>query len=199
MAAEQPAAVSTLLGLVDAHAGAGTICLVGIDGHSGAGKTWLAETVQHCRPDTQIVTTDEFGHHGGVATEWRRLLSEVLLPLREGTRAAYRPWDWTEDRPAAERVIIPGGLVLVEGVGALRREVAACYTLRVWMETPRAVCLERVFTRVALSATSPELVDARRRWEQWYDRVAAYVAEHQPRLTADLVLGDEPAKYRATR
>ncbi|CAM5233625.1 hypothetical protein SCYAM73S_08171 [Streptomyces cyaneofuscatus] len=52
-----------------------------------------------------------------------RLRDQVLLPLARGESARYAPYDWTERRFGPARSLEPAPVVLVEGVGAGRREV----------------------------------------------------------------------------
>ena len=78
--------------------------LVAIDGRCTAGKTTLAGLLQGKR-SCNVVHMDDFylpfakrtpermAQPGG-NMDFERLLSEVLLPLKSGAEALYRPYNW---------------------------------------------------------------------------------------------------------
>ncbi|MEO6082390.1 MAG: hypothetical protein ABIQ18_04720 [Umezawaea sp.] len=131
--------------------------LVAVDGCGGSGKTTLAErfaagaggTVVHgddfYRPmpaAERVALTPEQGYDRYF--DWQRLRDEVLAPLRAGTGARYRKYDWGTGEVGGEvHEIAPSGLVVVEGCYTARPELADCYDLTVFVDTSRAVCLER--------------------------------------------------------
>lgn len=187
-----------LLGLprnVAGRARKGHTALLGIDGGAGAGKStfaeWLAERIRVLGPGVTIVPIDGFfrpaaervGYPSPLAViddiDGERLRDEVVLPLRSGRAARYRLYDWVGDGLGTRQEIEPGGVVIVDGVTALRRELRTHYDLRVWVSCPRDVRVARLSRRAGSS-------DAEiRRWLPSEDR---YVAEQAPRDSAHLVL-----------
>jgi hypothetical protein len=71
--------------------------------------------------------------------DWSALIVEgVLAPIRRGEAVAFRPPPWdARRRPGA--VTVPAGcpLVLVEGVGIGRRDLAGYFDALVWMQADR--------------------------------------------------------------
>jgi hypothetical protein len=81
--------------------------IVAVDGHSGAGKSTFA-AAQAARIAATLVPGDDFyrvmdeevrarlsAHEGiGRYFDWERMRDEVLVPLRAGRDARYRPYDW---------------------------------------------------------------------------------------------------------
>jgi uridine kinase len=157
--------------------------LVGVGGHGGAGKTTLARAI----PDAQVVSTDEFWQGDGF--DLRRLEREVIGPLLEGTGARYASYDWSAKAPRGERTISPTGVIVVEGVCALHRMFRTAYDVRVWVDAPRALRLERGVDRDGESA--------RATWEtRWIPAEERYVREDDPIPSAHLVVdgsGPPPA------
>jgi uridine kinase len=180
-------------GLIEA-ASTGPVTLVGIDGRCGAGKTVLAERVAD-RLGATIVDVYDFyrpmRHERRVALapeeaaalliDWRRLQSEVLQPLRSGVTSRYRRYDWqrcvVDGTPAP---VAPEGVVIVEGVGATRRELEALLDVRIVVEAPREVCLERVAVKRAPRVRALTQVWAAA--EDWY------FAHDDPASRADLIV-----------
>jgi uridine kinase len=74
---------------------------------------------------------------------------------------------------------------VVEGVSAIRREVAVTWALTIWVQTPRELRLAR-----ALERDGPARLA---QWTQvWIPSEEAYFAAQDPRTRADLVVrGDQ--------
>ena len=161
------------------------LVLVGIGGHGAAGKTTLAKTV----PGAVIVSTDEFWNGSGFALD--RVKTEVLDPLRAGMVANFRSWNWAMKASNGTRHIEPGGVVIVEGVCALHEMLRDSYDLKVWVETPRALRLERAVQRDGESE--------RDQWiNVWMPNEDAYVDRDQPLRCVDLIVsGVSPTKPSA--
>ena len=162
--------------LVSARRSGRSFVLVGIGGHGGAGKTTLA----HLIPDAQVVGTDEFWD--GAEFELARLRAEVLEPLLSGDSAEYRAFSWQLQAPLEEhRLVRPDGVIVIEGVCALHALFRTAYDLRVWVDAPRELRLERAIAR--------DGEGARRIWEQqWMPSEDRYVERDDPISAADLIV-----------
>ncbi len=154
----------------------GAVTLVGIGGCGGAGKSTLAAAIE----GAQVVSTDEFWN--GSEFELSRLEREVLGPLARGEAARYRGFDWDRQQPFPdERVVRPEGVVVIEGVCALHRRFRGEYDLKIWVEAPRELRLERGVARDGEAA--------RRTWEEvWMPMEERYIARDRPRESADLIV-----------
>ncbi|HEU0337547.1 MAG TPA: hypothetical protein VFR43_13375 [Gaiellaceae bacterium] len=152
------------------------LILLGVGGHGGAGKSTLAGAL----PAREVVGTDEFWD--GASFDLDRLERDVFEPLLAGRPAVYRSFDWEAQRPRAdERRVEPSGLVVVEGVCALHRRFRDAYDLRVWVDAPPELRLERGVARDGEAA--------RRRWvEIWMPMEDRYVTRDDPVSAADLVV-----------
>lgn len=191
---------AALVSRISELAAAQPLVLVAVDGQGGAGKSrWaaaLAEALQH-HTCAAIVSIDDFflpsaerpserpGPIGG-DFDWPRLRDEVLVPLRSGRTARFRRYDWQLDALAEAHEVPPRGVVIVEGVYAARRELAALYDLRVWVACPREVRLARGLER--------DGEEARELWERdWMPAEDRYVSEHRPEELADVVVDGDAA------
>ncbi len=141
--------------------------LVGIGGRGGAGKTTLAGMIA----GAQIVSTDEFWD--GVGFDIQRLAREVVWPLARRVKARFSSWDWSAGETRGVRVVEPVGVIVVEGVCALHRELREAYAVRVWVDAPYAVRLARGVERDGEAA--------RATWtDVWMPSEDRYVAEDDP-------------------
>ena len=161
----------------------GGLVLVGIGGRGAAGKSTLARAV----PGAQIVSTDEFWD--GEGFDIPRLAHEVVTPLSEGRMAKFSSYDWAERRLRGSRTVEPHGVVVVEGVCALHRSLRETYAVRVWVQAPSDLRLERGVARDGEAARSTWV-------DVWMPSEDRYVERDDPVSCADIVVdGVGPAPF----
>jgi uridine kinase len=155
--------ISEFADLVLAHVGspAGRPAVLAVDGRSAGGKSTLAGRLADAVPGTAVVHTDDIAWWHSVLG-WVDLMADgVLEPLRRGEAVSYRPPKWDErGRPGAVQVPAGRRLVIVEGVGAGRRELTHLLDGVVWVETDRAVTAQRDEARIAAGETDRATYDS---------------------------------------
>ncbi len=158
-----------------ALAGRGFV-LVGIGGRGGSGKTTLARSI----PGAQIVGTDEFWD--GTGFELSRLRTEVVEPILRAEPAEFHAYSWELQRPFEQaRVVLPQGVIVIEGVCALHAMFREAYDLRIWVEAPRGLRLARGIAR--------DGEESREVWEtRWMPSEDRYVERDDPVSAADLIV-----------
>lgn len=160
--------------------GPAPVTVIGIDGHSAAGKSTLAAELAAEFGHVALVRGDDFyrimdegerarldpAHGADHYYDWQRLRDEVLRPLRGGRRAAFHPYDWDTNRLSDRLTMIePAAVVIVEGLFVSRPELRQLIDLSV-LVTADAASRERR-QRDRADASSAWL----QRWEaaeQWY-------------------------------
>jgi hypothetical protein len=90
---------------------------------------------------------DVYDGWSGLAAGVANLGRWLLEPLRSGGPGGYHRFDWAAERYAEWHVVSPGGLLVLEGVGAAARQVDGLASLRVWVEIPLAERTARWRTR----------------------------------------------------
>jgi uridine kinase len=168
--------VQPVLDLIAAVETRRSFTLVGIGGRGGAGKSTLAGLI----PGAQVVGTDEFWD--GSEFELSRLRREVVDPLLEASVAHFHGFDWDAKRKApTPRVVRPEGVVVIEGVCALHRMFRDAYDVRVWVDAPRELRLERGLARDGEAA--------RERWETvWMPSEQRYIERDDPIPSAHVIV-----------
>lgn len=168
--------IAEFAAVVLAHVGApdGRPAVLAVDGRSASGKSTLAGRLAAGIPGAVVVHTDDIAWWHAVL-DWVDLLVDgVLAPVHRGEAVSYRPPKWTErGRPGA--VEVPAGvrLVIVEGVGAGRRELAGWLDGIVWVGTDPAVSARRDAARIAAGETD------RATFEAWMAEEVPFVADQR--------------------
>jgi hypothetical protein len=112
--------------------------LVGVDG-TGSGVASFARALAGADPGLDLVQVEDFGvplQPGSQrpALDWRRLRSELLVPLSRDQSARYRRYDPRTGAPAEWRTVPVGGMVVVAGACTLVRALSGFYDFRIWVE-----------------------------------------------------------------
>jgi uridine kinase len=154
---------------------------VGVDGRAGTGKTTLAAVLAAAVRGAVVVHVDDFAGPHVPEWDWPRLNDQVLAPLLAGRPGRYQRWEWNRDVPAEWHDVPVDRLVVIEGVSATRSEVAAPWSLRIWVDAPRDVRLVRAVERDG-QAMLPHWLDV------WMPAEEAYIAREQPQDRADLIV-----------
>lgn len=154
--------------------------LVCVDGPAGSGKTTFAgRLVAALGGAAELVHMDDLYAGWTLTGAVARLGAGVLRPLAAGGRGAYSRYDWHAGRFDGEAVPVrPAAVLVVEGCGSSPRRLDPWTTLRVWVEAPDPVRLERGLARDG-AAMAPH-------WQRWLTTEAAEFAREDTRRRAHL-------------
>jgi uridine kinase len=134
--------------------------LVCIEGLGGAGKTTLARALVARSNGITLVHGDDF--YGPEERDWRswsprqgyeryfdhrRIEREVLQPLKAGRPATFQRYDWQTNSLDGWITVEPRGIVLVEGVYLLRRDLRSYWDFSIYVDTPRELRQARLYAR----------------------------------------------------
>lgn len=175
--------------------------VIAVDGRGASGKSTLAAQLHAAVPASAVVHTDDVAWHHSFF-DWADLLAGgVLEPLRGGEPVSYRPPGWeATDRPGA--VTVPAGLelVLVEGVGAGRRELADLLDTVVWVQSDMAEAERRGIERDVAAGVNGDRAAAMAFWHEWMSQELPFLADQRPwERAAVIVAGTGPFPYDPTR
>jgi hypothetical protein len=96
---------------------------------------------------------DDFNALDDLEEYWPRFEEQILSPLFAGRSARYQRRDWVNDyrgRGLAEWRDVPfSPIVILEGIGASRKELADRLSFAIWIEAPAPLRLERGLRRDA--------------------------------------------------
>ena len=161
LAAEEPEAgpwrvelLSTVVNAVTrrkpGRGGSGRPAVLAIDGRSNNGKSTLAARISELVPGSVVIHTDDIAwEHSRFG--WADLLVDgILTPLQQGQAVSYRPPPWDEHGREGS-LDVPAGcpLVIIEGDGAGRREVADLIDTVIWVQADERIAAQRSADRAA--------------------------------------------------
>lgn len=186
--------IEQLVGSIDTISKKQSTLLIGIDGCGGSGKSTFAQklkeecsnvTVIHMDdfylPSAQIINTHPTKKPVGADFDWERVLNQVLEPINADEESRYQRYDWETDNLAEWHTVPIGGIVIVEGVYSIRKELEDKYDFRIWVECPRNIRLFRGLQR--------DGEEARGMWENnWMVAEDLYIEKYKPYERADLVV-----------
>lgn len=175
----QPMAVEELLAqLTTGAAPRSSTLLLAIDGRGGAGKSTLASWFATTRTDVAIVHVDDFSWNVSI-TDWHEeLRHNVLEPVRRGDAVRYRPAAWvSHDRAGLIEVNADCRILILEGTGAIRPELADITDASVWIQTDITQARQRGIAR-DLAVREPG--DAERFWDKWQREEIPFLLRNRP-------------------
>lgn len=151
------AAFAAVFAAVDTLLGRKSRVLVAIDGHSGAGKSHLAQLLSQVY-DCSVLHMDDFFlpaelktserlQEPGGNVHYERFAQEVLPGLRSGRPFQYGVFDCRTQRVSHTVKVEPKALTVVEGVYSMHPIFGDPYDLRVFLRVTRERQVERIRSR----------------------------------------------------
>jgi hypothetical protein len=163
--------------------------VLAVDGRSSSGKTTLAARLHAVVPESAVVHTDDIAWWHSRFGWVDLLIGGILAPVRAGRSVSYRPPQWDErGRPGAIEVPLACSLLIIEGVGAARRESADLTDAAIWVQADVQVTEQRNLARVGQPggpATAEHLRD-------WMAEEIPFLAGERPWEHADLIACGTP-------
>jgi hypothetical protein len=128
----------------------GRPAVLAVDGRSNNGKTTVAARIRGMVPGSVVIHTDDiaFAHS---RFGWADLLIDgILVPVHQGQAVSYRPPRW-DDHGRDGSIDVPDGcpLLIIEGDGAGRREVAHLIDTLIWVQADEREAGRRAAARAA--------------------------------------------------
>lgn len=170
----------------------GKVMFIAVDGHGGSGKSTLAKLLAQ-KIGAEIIHTDDFASWNNPLNWWPKIIKEVFDPIKHGVGSlSYQPTSWWENHhpePIKNQPVT--GVMILEGVSSSRKEFDDYISYRIFVDTPKEVCIERGLTRDTGTGKSKE--ELTKIWEEWFRQEEVYMHNDDPRIKADLIIdGTKP-------
>jgi hypothetical protein len=161
--------------------------VLAIDGRSANGKTTLSRKVARTVGSCVVVHTDDIAWRHSIFGWDDLLVRGILEPARRGEAVAYRPPAWDEHgREGSIDVAAGTELLVVEGVGAGRRELMPFIDAVIWVQSDRAESERRDAQRIAAGEASASL------YPVWMAEEVPFQAAQRPWERAAVVVCGSP-------
>jgi hypothetical protein len=166
---------------------AGRPRVIAVDGRSGSGKTTLSERISAVISASAVVHTDDVAWHHSFFGWDGLMIAGVLEPVHRGEAVSFRPPAWQE-RSRAGAVRVPAGcpLVIVEGVGAARRELMPFTDAAVWVQSDMAEAKRRCIDREGGDEAAASF------WDEWMAQELPFLSRQRPWERADVIVAGTP-------
>lgn len=161
--------------------------IVAVDGRSGGGKSTLAAQLQRHIANAVIIHTDDVAWHYSFF-DWSDLLIDgVLRPVRTNRKIDFRPPAWeSRGRQGSIAVSEECEVIILEGVGASRRELWPWLTASIWIQSDMDAAEGRGLARDGGTE------EAQRFWREWMREENAFLELQQPWLRAAAIVNGTP-------
>jgi hypothetical protein len=156
--------------------------IVAVDGGSAAGKTTFARRLA-ATLGASLVHTDDVAWWESFFGWSPLLIDGVLEPLLAGRSVRFRPPAWEQRERDGAIVAEPGRAVVIEGVGAGRRELTSYLDHLIWVDTDRRLAFERGLAR---PGEDPVF------WREWELAEEEHLDRDRPWTRADLLVTNDP-------
>jgi hypothetical protein len=163
--------------------------VLAIDGRSNAGKTTLAARIGRAVPGSVVIHTDDIAWKHSRFGWDDLLIGGILEPVHQGRAVSYRPPRWVEHgREGSLEVPADCPLLVVEGDGAGRREVAGLIDFLVWVQSDEREGERRVLARIGKPGEAPTL----RHHHEWMAEERPFNATQRTWERADVIVCGTP-------
>lgn len=163
--------------------------IIAVDGRSAGGKSTLAGRLAGVAADAAVVHTDDVAWNYSMFDWAEALVDHILQPVRAGQSVHYRPPGWvSQDRSGA--IDVPTGIdtLIVEGVGAGRREVTGLVDAVIWVQSDAVVARELGIARDVALGHLGDLAACTAFWEHWTEAELPFLEDQQPWLRAGMIV-----------
>ncbi|MDC0980260.1 AAA family ATPase [Bdellovibrionales bacterium] len=160
--------------------------IICIDGCGGAGKTTFAQNISRELNFCPVIHTDDFASPKTSSIWHKRMLTQVLIPLKENSSAQYQRYDWNLNKLAEWITVGPQTFVIIEGVSSCRKEFRPFISFGIYIDTDREIRLQRGLERDGHKALE--------QWKKWMAEEDAHFEHDLPENFVDLVIsgGGQP-------
>lgn len=159
--------------------------IVAIDGFGGSGKSTLAKDLKNILGnESEIISLDEFNY----PPDRKRLLVQVILPLKQGQPSKYQIYDWKSKALKEWKEIKPGKILIIEGLTALHADLIENYDLTIWIDMDQEKASKKGISR----DLNEYKVDTTKQWNnEWIPMEKEYVNSMRPQDKAEIVYKQE--------
>lgn len=164
------------------------VLFIAIDGHGGSGKSTIANYLSE-KLNIEVIHNDDFASWDNPKDWWKVIIKKIFRPIKNGdnllnyTRSKW--WENHNPKPVINQPVTP--VMILEGVGSLRREFEPYISYGIFVDTPAELFLSRGFERDrGLDGKSDLEIKSMR--DGWNKDEQDFFSKYNPRRRADLIV-----------
>ncbi len=169
-----------------------TFCIA-VDGRGGSGKTTLAKILSR-KFNAEVIHTDDFASWDNPIDWYAEVLKRVFEPIKNGEKyISYKRSSWAskhKPKPIINQPITE--IMIIEGVGSSRKEFQKYIGLKIFVDTPKKICLKRGLERDRGQYTENEL---QANWQEWVKTEEQHFAENNTKERSDIIVSGVNHSY----
>jgi uridine kinase len=161
-----------------------TPTILAVDGRSASGKTTFANRLSSAL-NAPLVHSDDVAWHHSFFDWWPLMLEQIIGPFKAGVAIDWKPEAWTAQGREGSIQVPKSSILILEGVGASRRELSDYIDVPIWVETDPQVAEIR-----GLERDGP---DGRDFWFEWQAHERPFLERDQPWTRAKIIIDGVPS------
>jgi uridine kinase len=166
--------------------------ILAVDGRSASGKTTLADRLCQVLPGAAVVHTDDVAWNHSRFGWDDLMLAGILAPLHAGRDVHYQPPAWQPHRRSGHiDISADTSTVIIEGVGASRRQVAHLLDVAIWVQSDLDGAKRRGLRRDMVDHGFDEAA-ALQTWDDWAAEEVPFLLGDRPWERADVIAATAP-------
>ncbi len=164
------------------------VLFIAVDGHGGSGKSTIANYLSE-KLNIEVIHNDDFASWDNPRDWWKVIIKKVFRPIKNGdnllnyTRSKW--WENHNPKPVINQPVTP--VMILEGVGSLRKEFEPHISYGIFVDTPAELFLSRGFERDRGLDGKSDL-EIKSMWDGWYKDEQDFFSKYNPRRRADLIV-----------
>lgn len=177
--------------ILSGHPKVGDTVFVAIDGHGGSSKSTFAERLGE-RLKASVIHIDDFAGVDSPPGWWNKIIERVFRPVSAGANTiTYHPESWGENHRPGPVTLPVTPIMILEGVSSSRSEFTDFIGFRIFVNTPKNICLKRGVERD--TGTNLSEGEVEKMWQTWFAEEDEYMQQDNPIAKADMIIdGTKP-------
>jgi uridine kinase len=166
--------------------------VLAVDGRGGSGKSTLAGRLAARLPGSVVVHTDDVAWNHSRFGWDDLMICGILTPFRAGREVAYQPPAWAPNGRTGE-IAVPAetATLIIEGVGASRRDFAGLLDVAIWVQSDYDEARRRGIAR-DMARDGHDQQTALRLWWEWEEEEVPFLVADRPWDRADIIVAASP-------
>lgn len=158
--------------------------IIAIYGRGGAGKSTIVNFLKEHLQNLTVLPLDDIVHPLFDQNQIFQFARHVLKQLRENRKGKYQKYDWGRKMHTDWIIIKTKGIVLIDGLGSMDKNMFLYYDLKIWIDCDKNTAFKRGWQR----DKNIYHINTMNEWiKEWIPKQEAYITKQHPKEKADII------------